>query len=282
LIDRGASPVELTEARAFIAMAGVGLIIAVRGRASEARSSPAAIPWLIVGFGLAVAAANVTYYIAISMLPVAVAIVIQYSAPALVVIWKVIESRRPPGARVTSALLLAMFGVVLLSEIYRVVANQPTTIDPIGALVAFGSAIAFATYVVLGESVGKKLGPDRAVFWGFVVASVFWLLFQLTQGRPDTLLDTSFTLGIFFLGIVGTIAPFLLFVWGLRIVSASAAGVVSTLEPVAAAGLAFWWLGQTLTPLQSFGAASVIVGIAIVQTHRPPSPEVLLESTAVE
>jgi drug/metabolite transporter (DMT)-like permease len=120
------------------------------------------------------------------------------------------------------------------------------------------------------------------VFWGFVVASVFWLLFQLTQGRPDTLLDTSFTLGIFFLGIVGTIAPFLLFVWGLRIVSASAAGVVSTLEPVAAAGLAFWWLGQTLTPLQSFGAASVIVGIAIVQTHRPPSPEVLLESTAVE
>lgn len=283
LIDQGASPVELTEARAFIAMIGVGLIISMRGaRAQPLREGPSGNVALIIGFGIAVAAANVTYYIAIAMLPVAVAIVIQYSAPALVVIWKAIEGRRAPGRRVTAALLLAMFGVVLLSEIYRVIASQPTSINPLGALIAFGSAISFATYVVLGESVGNKLGPERGVFWGFVVASIFWLVFQLTQGRPDTLLDPSFSLGILFLGIVGTIMPFLLFVWGLRIVSASAAGVVSTLEPVAAAGLAFWWLGQTLTITQMVGAAAVIIGIAIVQTVRPPSPAVLLESTAVE
>src|SRR3990170_2922747 len=79
LIDRGASPVELTEARAWIAVVGIGLIAWARRRHRRpiVGGLKNAVP-LLVMFGISLALANLTYYLAIARLPVAVAIVIQY------------------------------------------------------------------------------------------------------------------------------------------------------------------------------------------------------------
>jgi drug/metabolite transporter (DMT)-like permease len=58
-------------------------------------------------------------------------------------------------------------------------------------------------------------------------------------------------------------------------VGASRAGIVSTLEPLSGALLAYAWLHQTLTPLQLAGGAMVIAGVAIVQaeqTQAVPEP----------
>lgn len=279
LMDRGASPVELTEARAWIALVGVGAIVAVRGRGGP-RGEPVSAR-LTVAFGLSLAAANFTYYLAISLLPVAVAIVVQYTAPGLVVLWKAAAEKQRPSRRVVTALLLALAGVGLLSEIHRIPAGG-LRIDPLGLAAAVASALAFAAYVLMGERVGRAVGPERAVFYGFIVASLFWMAVQGIRGRPETLLDASFLPGILFLGVFATILPFLLFLRGLDLVRASAAGIVSTLEPVSAAVLAYVWLGQALTPLQITGAASVVVAIAVVQSERPPSPEALTELAVVE
>lgn len=279
LMDRGASPVELTEARAWIALIGVGAIVAVRGRGGP-RGEPVSAR-LTVAFGLSLAAANFTYYLAISLLPVAVAIVVQYTAPGLVVLWKAAAEKQRPSRWVVTALLLALAGVGLLSEIHRIPAGG-LRIDPLGLAAAVASALAFAAYVLMGERVGRAVGPERAVFYGFIVASLFWTAVQEIRGRPETLLDVSFLPGILFLGVFATILPFLLFLRGLDLVRASAAGIVSTLEPVSAAVLAYVWLGQALTPLQITGAASVVVAIAVVQSERPPSPEALTELAVVE
>lgn len=227
----------------------------------------------LVAFGLSLAAANFTYYAAISLLPVAVAIVIQYTAPALVVIWKAIATRRRPTRRVLASLGSVLVGVVLLSEVYQVVGSAGTTLDPLGIVVAFGSAVAFTAYILLGEVVGRGLGSTRSVFYGFAVATIFWSLTLMVRGRLDTLTEAEFLPGVVFLGVVATIAPFLLFVWGLGVVSASPAGIISTLEPVSAAVIAYLWLGQSLEPLQGVGAAAVIGGIAVVQADRPISPQ---------
>jgi drug/metabolite transporter (DMT)-like permease len=65
-------------------------------------------------------------------------------------------------------------------------------------------------------------------------------------------------------------------------VRATDAAIVSTLEPLAAALIAFVWLGQTLSAWQLAGGMLVIVGIVLVQVERPSSPEVLVERAAVE
>jgi drug/metabolite transporter (DMT)-like permease len=223
---------------------------------------------LVVLFGLSIAGANASYYLSLARLPVAVAIVVQYTAPALVVLWAATVERRRPTPRVMVALVLAVGGVALLAELRRALSGRGA-LDPVGLLIAVSAAVAFATYMVTGERVGRELGSMHAVFRGFRVAAVFWAVFQIFRGRPATLLDASFVPGVLFLAVFTTIVPFSLFVWGMGRVQASRAGIVSTLEPVTAAVLAWFWLGERLAIVQVAGALMVVIGIGVVQSERP-------------
>jgi drug/metabolite transporter (DMT)-like permease len=278
LIDQGASFVELTEARAWITALVLAAFSAVR---RQRRAGRIGLGWVVV-FGCSIAAANFTYYASLSRLPVAIAITIQYTAPGLVVAWTSVVERRRPSARVTAALAGVMAGVALLAELPVVFSEGGLRLDAAGLALAGASALAFSTYMLTGERVGRTLGAQGAVRRGFIVASALWLAVQLARGRPDTLLDPRFKGGILFLALATTVAPFLLFVWGLERVRASDAGIVSTLEPLAAALIAFVWLHQSLSAWQLAGAALVVVGIGTVQAERPPPAEVLAERAAIE
>lgn len=281
LLDRGASTVELTAARAWLGALGLAAIVAAMGkrRASAQRGLGlrASVP-----FGLGIAAVNFTYYLAISRLPVAIAIVIQYTAPGLVVLWVAAVDRARPTARVLGALALAFAGVALLAELPALIARGELTLDGVGLLAAIGSAVSFATYMLLGERLARRYRSEGALLRGFAVSSVFWIAVVAARGRPDTLLDPSFTAGILFVALGATLAPFALFLWGLGYVGASRAGIVSTLEPLIAAVLAYAWLGQSLTGWQLAGGAMVLAGIGVIQSERPRAPEVMTEAAAVE
>ena len=65
--------------------------------------------------------------------------------------------------------------------------------------------------------------------------------------------------------VLGTVVPFLLVIGALRHVPATRAGIMGTLEPVLAGLIAYWWLGETLAPVQVMGAVVVLVGVALAQ-----------------
>ena len=222
----------------------------------------------MVGFGLSIAAANYFYYSAIELLPVAVAIVVQYTAPAIVVLWLATVERRRPSRRVVWSLAAAVAGVALLAELPNALANGHTSLSAKGVAFALTSAVAFAAYIVIGERVVLTYGPDGALARGFGVAAILWIVVQATRGRPDTLLDGSLLPGIVLLGFIATVIPFMLFVWGLTRIGAARAGIVSTLEPLSAAFFAYVWLGQHLDAWQLAGAVLVIGAVAVVQSEQ--------------
>lgn len=279
LIDQGASFLELTEARAWITALVLGLVTVGRSR-GEGTGARAPL-WLVTIFGLSIAGANFTYYAALSRLPVAIAITTQYTAPGLVVAWAAVAQGLRPSRRVVASLAGAVVGVALLAEVPVLVVEGRLRLDGIGFGFAATSAVAFATYMITGERVGRSFGARGAVLRGFVVASALWFVVQALRGRPDTLLEPRFVGPILFLAFATTVAPFLLFVWGMSRISASEAGIVSTLEPLTAALIAFVWLGQTLSWWQLAGALLVVVGIGLVQAERPLPDEVLAERSAV-
>ncbi len=269
LIDDGASPLEMTEARAWIAFIALGAWALWRRGSRRPRPDAEPCPaWIVVAFGLSLAAANYFYYSAVGSLPVAVAIVIQYAAPGLVVLWLAFARRRRPTARVVGALVAAFAGVALLSELPDALSGAGTSLAPRGVAAAVASAFAFACYIVTGERIEGAVGAVGSLVRGFGVATVLWIVIQATRGRPDTLLDASLLPGILLLGVGATIIPFSLFLWGLSRIGASRAGIVSMLEPLSAALIAYLWLDQSLDGAQIAGAALVVAGIAVVQSER--------------
>jgi DME family drug/metabolite transporter len=70
--------------------------------------------------------------------------------------------------------------------------------------------------------------------------------------------------------VVPTYGAYLLYSFGLTRVEATRAATVATLEPVAAAALAYVVWGEALRGLGYLGAALVLAGVLVVATEREP------------
>src|SRR6266581_4760883 len=77
--DRGVPPARMAEARVVVALVVLFGILAWR-RPQLLRPPAGSLP-LLAGFGFCVAAVNGSYYLAISRIPVGVALSLQYTAP---------------------------------------------------------------------------------------------------------------------------------------------------------------------------------------------------------
>jgi drug/metabolite transporter (DMT)-like permease len=68
--------------------------------------------------------------------------------------------------------------------------------------------------------------------------------------------------------VLGTIVPFSLSIAALKHLPATTVGIVATFEPVAAAIVAWAWLGEALVAVQIAGGVVVLVGIVLAETSR--------------
>jgi drug/metabolite transporter, DME family len=267
LFEDGVTPLELSQARAYITAAGLALLpTAWQKRTGDGKRSS----WvLLAAMGLAIALVNLTYYVAIDRIPVAVAIVLQYSAPAMVVGWTAFRNRKRPPTPVVLALAGALLGIVLLSE---VLSGNLGRLDALGIAMGLGAAITFAAYTLLSEPVNARYGPVQAIFRGFEIASLFWLAIQLPREWPAALFEPDNVTRVLFVGLAGTLLPFLLYVWGVGRMQAARASIAATLEPVLAAVIAWVWLDQTLSLIQFVGGAFVIVAVVSLQNRTSVGP----------
>jgi drug/metabolite transporter, DME family len=257
LFDDGVEPLELVQARAYVTLVGLALIPAAWRRPDRAGS-----PVGPIALGLSIALVNTAYYLALDRIDVAVALVLQYAAPVIVVAWAALYLKRRPGPEVKFAVVGALVGVVLVSGI---VSEGIGRLNAFGLLMGLGSAFMFATYTLVSESVAERLGVIPALLRGFGWATLMWLIYQVPQGVPESLVTDGHLPRVLFVGGVGTLAPFLLFLWGVQRVRAERAVIVATLEPVVAGVIAWAWLGQTLSVVQVVGGAIVIACVVALQ-----------------
>ena len=264
LFDAGVVPLELAQARAVIAAGGF-LLLNLSTRERGRSLSPRRAFVLTVALGLAIALVNGTYYLAIERLSVAVAVVLQYTAPIVVVGWTVAVERRTPSPQVLAALLAAVAGVILVVELPL---GGVGDLDGAGILLGLASAVLFASYSLLSEQLGAAYGALGAMARAFAVAAGFWVLYQIPFGWPAELFERGNLPGVLFVGLAGTLGPFLLYVWGIRRVRAERATIAATLEPVLAALFAWMLLAQSLGPLQVAGGILVCLAVVLLQARR--------------
>lgn len=257
LFDDGVEPLELVEARAILSALGLALIPSVwRGPRGGLRQA--------LVLGLAIALVNAAYYLAIERLAVAVAIVLQYTGPAFLVGWTALVEKRRPGPDVIASLVLAFAGVVLCSE---VLSGNLGELDVIGIGFGIAAAVLFATYTLQSEKAERTFGAVGALARAFTVASVFWIVVQIPQGWPSALFESDHLPRVLFVGLAGTLTPFLLYIWAIGHLRSERAVIAATLEPLFAGLVAWAWLDQVLEPLQIVGAALILVAVTTLQVR---------------
>lgn len=248
------SPARVAESRALIATA---VLVPVAWWRGLLRSNGGWAWFLALGVNLVLV--NVTFYVALDLLGVGPGATIQFLGPILVLVWMVVVQARTVHPVAWGAAGMALLGVFLVTEAW-----QLDGADWLGVAAGLAAAITFASYLLLGERMSHRYPIVTLMTWGFVFASLIWLVVQPLWSFPTDLSGEVWA-QLLWVGIIGTALPFFASFGALRRVASGIVGVIATAEPVIAAAAAWVLLEQVLSPIQVIGGLLVLAAVASIQ-----------------
>lgn len=205
-------------------------------------------------YGVATLGMNMSFYVAISHIPLGTAVAIEFLGPVLVA---ALGSR---GLRDWAALLLASLGVLIIS-------GATWSENAAGIFFALLAGGLWAGYIVIGAKLAtatQDSGAAMAV--GFSWAAVLTLPYALWAWPAEASLGEPRVLGLWLaLGILSAAVPYSLDQVVLRLSGASYFAVLQAILPMAAALVGAIALGQWLSVAEACGIAVIVVAVALRQ-----------------
>jgi inner membrane transporter RhtA len=227
------------------ALAALLLLAIFRGRAL---ALPRASRTGVVALGVVLAAMNACFFESIARVPLGVASTIEFTGPLLVA---VAGSRRP---RDVAFALLAGIGVALLG-------SPSAHVDALGAVLAFGSAACWATYILLAKRLIAGAEPLPVLTMTLAVAAVVLTGPALATAGPSLWDGHVLAVGLAVAALASAI-PYLLELVALRLVSAATFSILLSLEPAIAALIGLLVLGQALGAIEVAAMGCVVLASA--------------------
>jgi drug/metabolite transporter (DMT)-like permease len=260
---------------AFEAGIGVVTLLLVRfvlagtilGVASRLRRGAARLPrGRTLAIALALGAVGYTaqaalYFAALTRIDAGLAAIVLYLYPAMVTLGAVLLGRDRLDRVRVAAIVLAFGGLVLV-----VLASGTGALDPLGAALAFGAALAYTGYILTSEAVLSE--TDALSLSALVCAGAAgsMVVAGALSGAVDLSFDPIGWLWLAGIAVVSTVVAIALFFAGLRRVGPSRASIISTVEPLVTVGLAFVVFGERLSATQLLGGVLVLAAVVVLQT----------------
>jgi drug/metabolite transporter (DMT)-like permease len=227
--------------------------------------------FLLLGIpGLALV--NGSYYYAVKTLPVALAVFIQFIAPVVIFLYGLLTKRETVNTGKVIALLLCIAGTYLMVQLNEVYGGHLPIAGFVSAVI---SMFSYAFYIVISHRLGQKYSSWTLLFYGYLIAAVFWCFLQNAVTTADVVTQHKLWVPALLFCLISTLIPFNLFLAGLRRVTPTGASIASTSETVSATLFAFIVLGERLMIGQIAGALLILsaVLLLIYQSHEMPTLE---------
>jgi DME family drug/metabolite transporter len=254
-----------------VAIAAVVVALVFRGRGLPAavtafRRHPIALVVAGAGFG----AYQALYFVGVEDVGVSISTLVSLGvAPVALTAGAAFARRRLPPASGLAVLACAIVGLALVSLRPGSGVDAPHPV--IGVLASVASGLGYAGITALSRRMSAE---DPLLLTGATsaVGAVVLLPFAVTSGMAvpsDAVADWW----LVYIGVVPTVAAYWLFYRGLRSTASEVSGVLTLLEPLAAAVLAAIVLHETLTGAALVGGLLMLIAVGSLYLRRP-APEV--------
>jgi drug/metabolite transporter (DMT)-like permease len=265
LLAGSLSPAQLVFYRSAL---GSGLLLA--GLLAQKRAllkiSLHDLPYLILLGILGLALTQFAYYGAIQAMSVGLAILLQYLAPLWILLYERLWKKMPLTSSKVLALILAILGCLLVC----VPTSGSTTVSTYGLSLGIASGVFFATYGLMSQRALRAYSEVTVLFYSLLFTALFWGWVTSDKWAPLGKVGNAKVWMILYVAVFGTLLPFFLFILALKHLEASQVGIITTLEPVVAATLAWIYLGESLTAFQIAGGLLVLMGILMLRVKKVP------------
>jgi drug/metabolite transporter (DMT)-like permease len=257
---------------------------ALRGRWGALRRNAG----LLALFGaIPVAGTQFAYFSAVQRMDVGPALLIEYTAPAAVVVWLWLRHGERPGPLTVAGAGLAALGLVLVLDLV-----SGANLDPVGVLWALCAMAGVAVYFVLAAKPREELPPVALAGFGLAAGALLLGLLGLVGVLPMDATTASpryagsavaWWLPLVGLGVVTAGFAYVTGIAASVRLGSRLASFVALLEVVAGVVFAWLLLDQLPGTLQLVGGALIVAGVVVVKLgERPPAPQAAAPRVALE
>ena len=274
------SPEQLVLFRATFTALIAGVILFITNKKAF-KVTKKELPVLVFYGIFGIALMQWSYSNAVSLLPISVALLIEYTAIVIVPLVSLLLFKEKVRPRLWFGIAAVLVGLAIVSNVWN------SDLNPAGVAWAFMAAGCLSIYFLIGEHTQRKRDAMSTLFYTFAVAAVFWAIMNLINPSKVININLDFNLGgnlsgismpvwggLLWIGIMGSFVPMLLDYIALGNLSATAVGVIATAETVFATVFAWAWLNESMTTLEVIGGLIVVAGIILAETSRTSSIKV--------
>ena len=286
LMDAGWSPTAAVIAR----LAGGAVVLAVFATLVRPQWPREALQHArtVVLYGLIpIAGAQLCYYNAVAHMSVGVALLLEYTAPVMVVGWIWATTRRRPSTGTLAGVALAIAGIMLVLNIFG---GETNNVDTTGVIWGLTAAVCAVFYFMMSDRVTSSAESDADGAEGGLAAITLATGGLVVGGAAVTALGVVGIMPLMFttndvviagvtapvfvpllvLGVVSTAIAYTLGIGGVARLRPSFASLVGLSEVLFAVLWAWLLIGEAMTPLQAIGGAVVLAGLTLArQGDRP-------------
>ncbi|MGE2735346.1 EamA family transporter [Mycolicibacterium vaccae] len=236
---------------------------------------------VIVLYGLVpIAGAQLFYFNAVSHLPVGVALLLEYTAPVIVVAWLWATTRQAPTGLTLGGVALAIAGIMLVLGVLGPAGFTTAQINLVGVGWGAAAAVCAACYFLMSDRAGSHrpdrtpLHPITLAAGGLIVGAAAVATLGLVGAMPltftanDTVIagwTTSPLVPVIALALIPTAIAYTLGIIGIARLRPRFASLVGLSEVMFAVLAAWVLLGEAMTVTQVIGGAVVLVGLALAR-----------------
>jgi drug/metabolite transporter (DMT)-like permease len=226
----------------------------------------------VIGYGLIpIAGAQLCYFNAVAHLSVGVALLLEYTAPILVVGWLWATTRHRPRILTLVGVALAIAGITLVLDVFA-----GAHINAVGVVWGMAAAVCAACYFLMSGEVTDvgSLNPITLATGGLIVGATAVAALGVTGVLPliftthDTVvagMTMSWAMPVIALGVIATAIAYTLGIMGIARLRPRFASLVGLAEVMFAVLAAWVLLGEAITATQAAGGAVVLAGLALAR-----------------
>lgn len=233
-------------------------------------------PALLLYGLLAAAGVQVAFFNALQYLPVAVALLLEYTGPVLVIAWVWVVRRQRPAGRTLFGAGVALVGLSLVVEVWSGLGLRWE-----GVVWGLLAAVCQASYFIMADRAGSATPPVVLAGVGMTVGALVVAALGLVGLLPVVVdpavtgvvlagTDVGWPVAAVLLVLVSTVLAYLTGVAAVARIGATRGSLIALLEVVVSAVASWVLLGQVLSPVQALGGALILAGVAAT-TARPPT-----------
>lgn len=271
LFASGWSPGSAVTIRILVAAVVLAIpgILSMRGRWNRVRPNL----HLLVLFGLlAVAGAQLFFFMAVQTLSVGVALMLEYMGLVLVVLWQWMMTRRVPPRSTIVGVVVSMVGLVLVLDLFGDV-----RIDLTGVLWGLAAAVGLATYFVVAANDRGEIPPIAMAAGGMVIGATVLgivgavgILPMHAATSPVVLAGTEMPwwVAVTGMGVVSGAMAYGTGVAAARLLGAKMSAFLGLTEVLFAVLFAWILLDQLPVAVQFVGGLLILGGITLVRREQ--------------